>query len=78
MGDESDLYRPLWGLAMCYLVRGQYDRTRELATEILSLAQKTNEPAALTTAHYMLGTVLVYLGELELARQHLSAGSCAR
>ena len=74
LGDEPDLYRPLWGLAMCYLVRGEYRRTRELATEILSLAERTNRPATLTTAHYMLGTVLVYLGELELAREHLSAG----
>lgn len=74
LGEHPDLYRPLWGLAMCYLVRGQYARTHELAGEILSLANKTKDPAALATAHYMLGTVLVYLGELELARQHLSAG----
>jgi len=74
LGEHPELYRPLWGLAMCYLVRGQYARTHELAGEILSLANKTKDPAALATAHYMLGTVLVYLGELELARQHLSAG----
>ena len=73
-GEPIDLYRALWGLAMCYLNRGEYINARALGTDILRVAQQTNDAAALGTAHYMLGTVLVYLGELALAAQHYTHG----
>jgi predicted ATPase len=68
------MYQALWGLAMCHLSRAEYARTRELGSDILSLAQETRDPAALVTAHYMLGTVLVYLGEIASAREHYAQG----
>jgi predicted ATPase len=68
------VYQALWGLAMCYLSRANYPVTRGLATDILRSARETNDPAALVTAHYMLGTVLVYLGEIASARAHYEQG----
>lgn len=41
---------------------------------MLHLAREMNEPALLVTAHYTLGTVLVYLGEIVSAREHFVQG----
>jgi tetratricopeptide (TPR) repeat protein len=71
---QADLYRALWGLAMCYLSRAEYGRVFTLAERILGLARDAGQPPALTTAHYMLGTVSVYLGDLVAARQHYADG----
>ena len=71
---RADLYRALWGLAMCYLGRAEYGRVFELAERILGLARESGQPPALATAHYMLGTVSVYLGNLVAARQHYADG----
>ncbi len=72
--NQPELYRALWGLAMCHLVRAEFTRTRELAVEILRLAQESKALPALATAHYMLGTVLFYLGELVASRDHYVEG----
>ena len=72
--NQPERYRALWGLAMCHLARAEYHRTRELAVEILRLAQESKALPALATAHYMLGTVLFYLGELVAARDHYVEG----
>jgi predicted ATPase len=74
VGEAVELYQALWGLAMCYLNRGEYAQARKLGTDILRLAQETRDPAALVTAHYMLGTVLVYLGEIASAGEHYVQG----
>ena len=71
---QADLYRALWGLAMCYLGRAEYGQVFALAERILGLARESGQPPALATAHYMLGTVSVYLGDLVAARQHYADG----
>jgi len=71
---RTDLFRPLWGLAMCYLSRAKHGQVRALAERILTLAQESGEPPALATARYMLGTVSVYTGEIVTARQHYVEG----
>lgn len=71
---RGDLYRALWGLAMCNLSRAEYAQVRTLADRILVLAQESAQPPALATAHYMLGTVCVYMGEIVAARQHYLDG----
>ena len=71
---RNDLFRPLWGLAMCYLSRAEHAKVRALADRILVLAQESGEPPALATAHYMLGTVCVYTGQIVAARQHYVDG----
>lgn len=71
---RADLYRALWGLAMCHLNRAEYGRVDELAQRILGLARESGPPPALATAHYMLGTVSVYRGDLLAARPHYAEG----
>lgn len=72
--DPRQLCQVLWGLAMCDLVRAEYRRTRDRATEMLCLAQDIQEPALQVSAHYTLGSVLVYLGEMVEAREHFRQG----
>ena len=74
VNDAAQLCQVLWGLAMCYLIRAEYRRTRELATEMLRLAREIDEPALRVTAHYTLGTVLLYLGEIVGSREHFLQG----
>ena len=71
---RDDLFRPLWGLAMCYLTRAEHGQVKVLADRILALAQESEEPPARATAHYMLGTVSVYTGEIGTARRHYLDG----
>jgi adenylate cyclase len=73
-GDGIEPYQALWGLAMCHLVRAEYARTRALGDEILRLAESTRDAGARVTAHYMLGTVLLYLGEVAASRDHYEQG----
>jgi len=73
-GDARRMYEALWGLAMCHLNRAEYDKARQLGTDILYLAHETTNPAARVTAHYMLGTVLVYLSELASSREQYAHG----
>lgn len=71
---QADLYRALWGLAMCYLSRADYGQVFALAERILGLARGSGQPPALVTAHYMLGNFSVYSGNLASARQHYGEG----
>src|SRR5262249_30628480 len=47
---------------------------RELAEEMLSLAQCVHDPTGLRDAHIMLGHVLLFCGELDAARAYLEQG----
>lgn len=71
---RDDLFKPLWGLAMCYMTRAEHGQVKVLADRILALAQESGEPPARATAHYMLGTVSVYTGEILTARRHYLDG----
>ncbi len=64
----------LWGLQGFYFVRAQLQTARELGEQLLSLAQRLQDPELLGVAHYVLGPVLCSLGELALARTHLEQG----
>ena len=43
--DDGQLCQVLWGLAMCYLLRAEYRRTRELASDMLRLSREQRQPA---------------------------------
>jgi len=44
---------------------------RELGEQLLSLAQRVNDPALLLEAHHVLGNTLNYVGEFAAAQAHL-------
>jgi predicted ATPase len=74
VGDRSQRFSVLVGLRRFYFGRGQLRAAREVAEECLALAQDLRNTAFLQEAHAMLGTTLVYEGELLLARTHLEQG----
>jgi predicted ATPase len=71
-GEASQLFSALWGLWLSSLVRAEHESARELGEQLLSLAQRVQDPAPL--AHYALGVSLFSLGELGSARVQLEQG----
>ena len=74
VGETPQLFEVLRGLGTFYLVQGKLQTSRELREQLLSLAQRTQDPPSLLLAHVHLGVTLFSLGELIAARSHLEQG----
>jgi predicted ATPase len=70
IGETPELFPVLFGLSVFYVVRADLKKTRELAEQLLNLAQRVGDPALLLEAHLQLGTASFYLGEPTVAREH--------
>jgi class 3 adenylate cyclase/predicted ATPase len=70
-GETPQLFLIVGGLCSVYMERAELTRARELAEQLLRLAQNVQHPVLLLGAHLALGVVLFYLGELASARQHI-------
>ena len=71
VGETSQLFWVLLGLYRFYLLRPELQTARELAEQLLRLAQNMPDPALLPDAHRALGIVLFHLGELTTALAHM-------
>jgi predicted ATPase len=69
--ETPQLFPVLVGLFRFYLVRAEHETARELGEQLLSLAQRVQDPALLLEAHFSLGASLYCLGEFAPAREHL-------
>lgn len=69
--DTPQLLRILRGLEMCHLTRAEFQSVREIAEQIMRLAQSLQEPVHLIVAHYVLGQLLTTLGAWPEAQAHL-------
>ena len=74
LGDNHEIGPVLFGLWGFYEVRGDLQIARELAEQLLTLAQGQHDPALLLQGHRALGDTLFYLGEFVPARAHLEQG----
>src|SRR5262249_51910810 len=74
IGETPELFRVLFGLQTFYLVRAELKKARELAEQLLNLAQRVGDPALLLQAHEQLGIASFSLGELTVAREHCDQG----
>jgi predicted ATPase len=74
VGDSSQRFSALVGLWRFYLGQARFQTARELAEQCFTLAQGLRDPALMQEAHAMLGSTLLYLGELVPARAHLEEG----
>ena len=74
VGEPPQLFRVLWGLWMVYSARGEYQKQRALGEQLLSLAQRLQDPDLLLEAHHALWTTLLAGGELAAARPHQEQG----
>jgi predicted ATPase/DNA-binding winged helix-turn-helix (wHTH) protein len=71
LGDPLQLSQVLWGLLTCYLVRAEHQIARELAEQLVTLAQRQLDTALLFVGHFALGAALYCLGASAPAREHL-------
>jgi len=75
MGETPQLFPVLWGLWLFYLVRASaLQTTRELAFQLLEMAQRHADPALLLEAHMACGLSFYHCGEPAAALTHLEAG----
>jgi predicted ATPase len=63
VGETPQLFPVLRGLWNFYVIRMELRTGRELAEQLLSLAQRAQDPALLQQAHSALAGALVHLGE---------------
>ena len=74
IGDTPQIFPVLLGLSIYFVVRGELHTARELGEQLLSLAQREQDPVLLVEAHYALGVTCFWLGEFTLARDYLHKG----
>ncbi len=74
LGETRRLFPILSGLLLFHHVRGELPAARELGEQLLSLAQREQEPALLMEAHCALGSSLFPPGEFSAAHAHLVQG----
>ena len=70
-GDDTQLFSVLLGLRLFHQFRLELKTARQLADQLVTLAEQLNEPARLAVAHGVLGQLLNYMGEFVAAREHL-------
>jgi predicted ATPase len=74
VGETRELFPALWNLWSCYEARAQWRTARDLAQQLLSMAQDAQDPALLLQAHHAQWTTLINLGELVTAHAHCEQG----
>ena len=74
VGETPRLFPALHGLWRFYMNRAELQTTRELGEQLLSLAQRVQDPALLLESHWVLGQTMFWLGEIAPARVHLEQG----
>jgi predicted ATPase/class 3 adenylate cyclase len=74
VGELPQLFRVLWGLWQMYNRRGDAQTMQALGEQLLSPAQRLEEPDLLLEAHHALWTSLFSGGELAAARMHQEQG----
>jgi predicted ATPase/class 3 adenylate cyclase len=74
VGETPQLFPVLRGLWNFYLIRKELRTAHALAEQLLSLAQRAQDPALLQQAHSALAGALVHLGEFSTTQAHLQQG----
>ena len=74
VGETAHLFPALFGLWRFYLLRPDMQKARELAEQMMQLAQSSHDSALLLEAHQALGASLILLGELRQGRRLLEQG----
>jgi predicted ATPase len=72
--DAPQHFLVLWGLWMFYEVGANLGKSRELAEQLLALAQHAQDVAQLLQAHMALAITSFSLGELAATREHTEQG----
>jgi predicted ATPase/DNA-binding winged helix-turn-helix (wHTH) protein len=73
-GDIPKLFPALYGIWVFHYTRAELHTAQELAEQLLTLAEKSQDAALRMEAHHALGNTLHRRGELTTARAHLEQG----
>jgi tetratricopeptide (TPR) repeat protein len=71
MEENRELFPVLWHLCQSNIQRGELRVARELAQQSLGLAERLQEGTLILGAHYNLGEICFWAGELTQAHVHL-------
>jgi predicted ATPase len=71
-GETPHLVPALTGLTGFHIVRGELQAARGLAERLVALGQRTSDTDVLVEAHYLVGIVSCYHGDLVGAQRHLT------
>jgi predicted ATPase len=74
LGESPQLLPALAGLFRFYFVRAEFQTARELAAQVLRLAQRTSDAVVFLIAHSLLAVPLLSLGEFNAAREQFEKG----
>jgi predicted ATPase len=74
LGDIARLFSALYGLWRFYVTSCKLDLGRETGEQLLSLAQRLNDPVLLVGSHAALSVTYTFLGALARARSHAERG----
>jgi predicted ATPase/class 3 adenylate cyclase len=73
LGDPPEIFPALVGLCSTHLVRGEMRAAKEMAEQLLQLAEKTGDPHLLLWAHSHIANTSFHRGDLLTAREHEEA-----
>jgi len=74
VGEPSQLFAVTWGLWHHYQHCGELKMARDLANEVLALAEKQTDSGPRLQAHHAAWTTHIALAELSLCREHAERG----
>jgi class 3 adenylate cyclase/predicted ATPase len=74
LGDTPQLFSALLGLRRYYFMRGELPTARDLAEQLLRLAQRLNDRGLVVRAHHTLEEDLLFLGEFAQVCAHAEQG----
>jgi class 3 adenylate cyclase/predicted ATPase len=74
LGDPSRLYSVLWGFWANHFVAGELGPARDFGEQVLTVAERTQDPALLVPAYHALGYTLCYTADFERSLALARAG----
>jgi predicted ATPase len=74
LGETPQLFPALWGLWFYHLTASEVRTARALGGQLLSLAQRAQDPALLLEAHHALGPTHAFMGDWGPVQTHLEQG----
>ncbi|MCZ6871972.1 MAG: AAA family ATPase, partial [bacterium] len=74
LDDTPQLFPVLVGLFIFYFVRADYRTSQELSKQLLTIAERLEDPQRLTVAHFCSSVIALFRGDFQAARAHATQG----
>ncbi|MDH3601315.1 MAG: AAA family ATPase, partial [Candidatus Tectomicrobia bacterium] len=74
LGEAPQLFPVLVGLCLFYVVRAEFQRSQELAEQVLAFAEGSADSDHLTVAHYLVGAIAFFRGDFQNCQTHTMQG----